>query len=390
MKRAAIALAILLMAVPAAAEPDAGAVDAGAVDAGDAADAGANADAGTVVVTCVEHVPAGARRPTLKEDFPHRGTSGYAAVLTLVLSHGKGEKVLPEGFHLQADSEAAKALEKAGFVIPDPSGGAAPKIEVAPGEGASAVTTVTIPIVPLPAKAGRNLLSLPPLPIAVARANNEYVTLCTAPHAIQVEDPTVNELDPKVKRNPLGRQQREDWPLARNLAMGIPAALALAVGAALLDRWWRKRPKKKPEPPRIPPWVTALSALDRIRRSSLLEEGKRGEHFDQVSDALRRYLGARYGFETLVEGADGLETTTREMLDLLERVRPPITELGRIKEFLEDCDLVKFARFTPTSEHCLQALERGEIIVKRTIPVMQLPSPVAPDAGAPRPPEAAA
>ena len=58
-------------------------------------------------------------------------------------------------------------------------------------------------------------------------------------------------------------------------------------------------------------------------------------------------------------------------------MRPPIVELPRIKEFLDDCDLVKFARFTPTSEHCLEALARGEAIVQRTIPVMQLPSPAA-------------
>jgi hypothetical protein len=60
------------------------------------------------------------------------------------------------------------------------------------------------------------------------------------------------------------------------------------------------------------------------------------------------------------------------MIELLERVRPPINELPRIREFLDDCDLVKFARFTPTSEHCLEALGRGETIVQRTVPVMQL------------------
>lgn len=415
---ATITVAIVCAAIPAIAQrkpssPDAGAAiarDAGArdassdapatladaavpdgLDAGEPADAGDAADAGlpaTVGGTCIEHVPIGARRPVLTESIARRGTSGYALELTVVIAHGKGEKVLPEGFHVQTGSDEAKALEKAGFVIPDATGGVAPKIVVAPstgGDTTSAVTTVTIPVVPLPTKAGRSVLELPPLPIAIARANNDYVTICTAPHAIQVEDPTINELDPKVKPNPEGRQQREEWPLARTLAWAIPAALAIALAAALLDRWWRKRPKLVPEPPRVPPWVTALQELDRIRRSSLLEEGKRGEHFDRVSDALRRYLGARYGFETVSQGAGGLEQTTREMLDLLERVRPPIGELPRIKEFLDDCDLVKFARFTPTSEHCLEALARGETIVQHTVPVMQLQG--APEAaGAAHPP----
>jgi hypothetical protein len=376
----------------ASAAVDAGDLDAGVADAGvaDPVDADGGADGGrpaAVFATCIEHVPPGAKRPLMDELFPKRGTSGYAVELRIVIAHGKGEKVLPEGIRFQSGSDEAKAFEKAGFYMPDPTGGVAPKITVAPGDGTSAVTTVTIPVVALPPKAGRNLLELPPLPIAIARANNDYVTLCTAPHTIQIEDPTINELDPKVKPNPPGRPQREEWPLARNLAIAIPVALALAVAAALLDRWWRNRPRAKPEAPRIPPWVTALQELDRIRRSSLLEEGKRGEHFDRVSDVLRRYLGARYGFEAVVQGVGGLETTTREMIELLERVRPPIVELPRIREFLDDCDLVKFARFTPTSEHCLEALARGETIVQRTVPVMQLSSaPAATPPAAPGPP----
>ena len=199
------------------------------------------------------------------------------------------------------------------------------------------MTTITIPVVPLPPTAGRNNLELPPLPIAISRANNEYVTICTAPHPILIEDPIANEVDPKVKQNPPGRPQREDWQLARTLAIAVPAGAALVVIGALLQRWWKKRPRVVPVAPRIPPWTMALAELDEIRRSNLLEEGKQGEHFDQVSFALRRYLGARYGFEAVGQGEGGLETTTGEMLDLLNRVRPPISELPRIKDFLDDC-----------------------------------------------------
>ena len=361
---------------------DAGASDAGPTDAGDAGttdagdgDAGAADDAGAAAgsATCVEHLPPGATRPLMTEELPQRGLSGYATELKIVIAHGKGEAVLPEGFHLRADSDALKALEKAGFIIPDPDGGAGPKIAVDPGKSGPALTTVTIPVVPLPPKPGRHSLELPPLPIAIARANNEYVTLCTAPHQILIDDPIANELDPKVKPNPPGRKQLEDWPLARQLAVGIPLAVAIAIAGALLYRWWSRRPKVKVEPPKVPPWITALDELDWIRRSSLLEEDKRGEYFDRVSDALRRYLGARYGFDSLPEGYNGLEITTGEMLDLLKRVRPPIDELPRIKDFLDDCDLVKFARFTPSREQCEESLARCATIVRRTIPVMQIP-----------------
>ena len=50
--------------------------------------------------TCVEHVPPGAKRPVISEEgSPPRGLSGYAAEASgLVVTHGKGETVLPEGF----------------------------------------------------------------------------------------------------------------------------------------------------------------------------------------------------------------------------------------------------------------------------------------------------
>jgi hypothetical protein len=44
--------------------------------------------------------------------------------------------------------------------------------------------------------------------------------------------------------------------------------------------------------------------------------------------------------------------------------------LKRISVFLEECDLVKFARATPDGEACLEALSRGEEIVRTTIPVV--------------------
>lgn len=366
MKRTALLLAGATLFAAATARADDPA-DAGAVDAG----------AESTVATCVEHVPEGATRPTLKEELAPRGTSGYVAELRLFITHGKGETVLPEGFRFQASSDAAKALEKAGFTIPDPGGGAAPTIKVEPAESGKSLTTLIIPLVPLPEKPGRNVLTLPPLPVAISRANNEYITVCTKRHSIMIEDPIANVLDPKVKPNPPARPQREDWPLARNLAIGTPIGIALAILGLWAWRLYQRRPKVVPEKPKIPPWIEAMRELEELRRSDLLEQGRTGEYFDRVSDAVRKYLGARYGFETTEQGYNGLETTTAEMLELLRRVQPPVTELYGIKQFLDECDLVKFARLEPTRDMCLTALDRGERIVQRTIPVMRAAAPTA-------------
>ena len=329
-------------------------------------------DADKAWASCVEHVPAGASRPKVVEAFPTRGVSGYATTLEVTVEHGKGESVLPEGFKTRSGGDAAKALAAAGFVLPDADGGAGPTVETKAG-ATSATTTLRIPFVPLPKEPGRNAMMLPPVPVAIARASGELVTLCTKPHPIVVEDPIANDPDPKVRPNPEPRPQREEWVLARQLAIGAAVGAVLAVLAAWLLRRWMKRPKPVPYVAPKLPWIAALEELDEIRRSALLPEKRFGEHFDRVSDCVRRYLGARYGF-------DGLETTTDEMRSLLRRVRPPVPELATIGAFLADCDLVKFARVEPMQQDCLDALARGETIVRRTTP--------APEASRPRDEEA--
>ncbi|MDI1447568.1 hypothetical protein [Polyangium sp. 6x1] len=320
-----------------------------------------DADAGARVwASCVERVPEGASRPKITETFPERGTSGWAAPLEITVVHGKGETVMPGGFRVERGSDQYKALEEAGFVLPDPDGGAGPIAVTEAGE-ASSTTKVTIPFVALPKNPGRSAMMLPPVPITLARASGDLVTVCTAPHPILVEDPIANELDPKVRPNPDGRSQREEWVLAKQLAMGaLVGAVLAAIGAWLFVRWAR-RPKPAPYVAPKLPWIAAIEELEAIRASNLITEGKNDEYFDRVSDCVRKYLGARYGF-------DGLESTTDEMQRTLARVRPPVRGLDTITRFLEEADLVKFARVLPSENDCLAALERGITIVRNTTP----------------------
>ncbi|MDI1429247.1 hypothetical protein [Polyangium sorediatum] len=320
-----------------------------------------DADAGARVwASCVERVPEGASRPKITETFPERGTSGWAAPLEITVVHGKGETVMPGGVRVERSSDQYKALEEAGFVLPDPDGGAGPIAVTEAGE-TSSTTKLTIPFVALPKNPGRNVMMLPPVPITLARASGDLVTVCTAPHPILVEDPIANELDPKVRPNPEGRSQREEWVLAKQLAVGaLVGAILTAIGAWLFLRWSR-RPKPVPYVAPKLPWIAAIEELEAIRASTLIAEGRNDEYFDRVSDCVRKYLGARYGF-------DGLESTTDEMQRTLARVRPPVRGLDTITRFLEEADLVKFARVVPSENDCLAALDRGITIVRNTTP----------------------
>lgn len=324
--------------------------------------------------SCIEKLPAGKLRPAFTETFPARGLSGHALPLVITLTHGPAETVLPTGFRFQPDAAEAKALKAAGFILPDPQGGAGPQVE-RKDESGSVKSKVTLSFVALPKEPGRHALVLPPLPITVARASGDLITLCTKPHSIVIEDPTSSTPNPKPKPNPPPRHQREEWTALKQ-ALTI-AAIALVVGAVLawlLGRWLKRpRPVPPPPPPR-PPWEVALESLHDLRHAGLTREGRFAEHFDRVSDVVRRYLGDRYGF-------DGLESTTREMLGELRRSTPRIVVLDEIERFLRQADLVKFARLTPTEPECSTALQEAQQIVERTVPPpMPAGAPAAPPA----------
>ena len=371
MRAAALFLALAAAAAPARAQAPSTSSSAPAAAAPvPAASTSSGSEAG-----CVEKLPAGKARPTLTESFPQRGLSGHALPLVVTLGHGPAETVLPTGFRFQPEAGEAKALKQAGFILPNPDGGAGPKVE-RKDEGGTTKSKVTISFVALPKEVGRHQLTLPPLPITVARASGDLITLCTQPHRIVIEDPTSSTPNPKPKENPPPRRQREEWTsLKQAVSIGAVALVIGAILAWLVGRWLKRpRPLPPPPPPR-PPWEVAFESLHDLRHAGLTGEGRFAEHFDRVSDILRRYLGDRYGF-------DGLESTTREMLGELRVTTPRIPVLDEIERFLRQADLVKFARLTPTEPECATALGDAQLIVERTVPK---PMP----ASAPTPPPAA-
>jgi hypothetical protein len=332
------------------------------------ADAGAPAAAPNFS-TCVEHIPEGKTRPVMTESFPQRAKAGYAALLHLEIQHGLGESVLPGGFKLQLDSAEGKAFGRAQFVIPSLDGPSAPRISRAQ-QADAATTSVDLSFVPLPKEAGPHTLLLPSVPIAIARASGELITVCTAPHELLVDDPTANLAQATPRPNPAPQPQLEVWTAAKNVALG--ALLALPLGgliAFLISRWLRRQRPLPPPPPPRPAWELALEALALVRGKRLVEQGLTTQHVAEVSLAVRDYLGRRFGF-------DGLESTTREILERLEPVRPEPDLWQRIEGLLRRADLVKFANLTPERAECELVLEDAEQIVRRTMQREPKPEPI--------------
>jgi hypothetical protein len=135
-------------------------------------------------------------------------------------------------------------------------------------------------------------------------------------------------------------------------------ALALAVILFILWRWWRNRKDDVYVAPPIPAHTRAKQKLE----EALALIGEPKTFCILVSDTIRSYLEERFTFHAP-------ERTTEEFLRELSDTDLLLPEQkGSLGRFLENCDLVKFAKYEP-GETELRELHRAAVtLVEETEP----------------------
>jgi hypothetical protein len=125
----------------------------------------------------------------------------------------------------------------------------------------------------------------------------------------------------------------------------------------------------RPGPPPRPAHEVALERLDRLGAYGFLENADNRPFYFAVSEIIRDYLGARFGF-------DSLEMTTDELMAELRRAAARELVLGEIEGWLSGCDLVKFAKISPSAAESRGTLETAIRIVTSTRPRIEpVPEP---------------
>lgn len=227
--------------------------------------------------------------------------------------------------------------------------------------GERTLTTYELDLLAL--EAGK--IDLPALTLRFVGVNGELSSGQTDPKQLTVRSLIANEpnAEPKPATKPIS-VMRDDYTVAW-VAFGLLAIALIVTATLLLSRWLKRRPKApEPLPPPRPAWELAIERLHGLlgQKDELFAHDRGEEFVDGVSDALREYLGRRYGF-------DGLERTTGELMSTLERMRPHKLSLSGVSLLLDECDLVKFARAKPNAEQC-QDLWNGAIgLIRATTPL---------------------
>ncbi len=121
------------------------------------------------------------------------------------------------------------------------------------------------------------------------------------------------------------------------------------------------------------PWEIAIDELDRIERLDLPEDGRFKLHYTLVADAMRIYVQAMYLRD--VSPIDAIDMTTDEIGTALRRSSLNHDDARQVNELLQEADIVKFAKFTPSVTQAYEASGQARYIVEVTRPQFQEEEP---------------
>lgn len=196
----------------------------------------------------------------------------------------------------------------------------------------------------------------------------EVETLRVPAHAFTVDAVLANEADPQLQPDdpPISLEYPNE--LAEAIIYASLGGIVLAALATLGIMAWlrRRREQDAVAPPPVPPHVLAYHELDglELAREPMLERGAFQDYYLRLTDITKAYLEGRFGIDANDRTTDEIR---RELTSRGHRLAP----LGadEVLRFLQDCDLVKFARFAPPLDEARDALLTVRGMVDRTRPI---------------------
>lgn len=188
---------------------------------------------------------------------------------------------------------------------------------------------------------------LPGIPVVVRRPGGECDTLlfkgqdvlfCTMP--VDTASFKIHDIKGQMK-----------YPLTfRELLPWIALALLLAgLGVGLYYFIQYRRRKKEEAAHKDPPHIVALRKLDAYRGDKYWAAPKQKLFYSGVTDALREYIGARYG-------VGAMEMTTAEIFAALKDSDMPADLKAELRDLFERSDYVKFAKYVASEQENAEVL----------------------------------
>jgi hypothetical protein len=130
---------------------------------------------------------------------------------------------------------------------------------------------------------------------------------------------------------------------------------------------YRRYKRKKSNQPvirreiKLPPHVIALNSLNTLNEKKLWQNGKIKEYHSEITEIIRKYFSERFDLHAL-------ELTTSETMELLRTTKDTEVIRDITEGFLNNADMVKFAKFSPLGSVNEEMMKQAVEIVEKTIP----------------------
>lgn len=198
---------------------------------------------------------------------------------------------------------------------------------------------------------------IPALSIEVVNPTGQKSTLTSDQAKVSVrsvltsKDETLKEIKP----------QADIAPDYKPFLLLLAALASAAYFIYLLVKWLKRRHKPGTaliQDTRTPEEI-AREAIRQLLARKLIEDGKFKAFYLELSEIIKRFLGTRLNVPSL-------ERTTREFTRDLRSTDIVEDQYRLIQDFLENCDLVKFAKYRPTAEEVQEAIGQADVIIGAT------------------------
>jgi hypothetical protein len=203
-------------------------------------------------------------------------------------------------------------------------------------------------------------VTIPPIAVRYKiKGNNEEKIALSNPVTFTVHTvPLEQKADIKDVKEPLTIPL--DWKFILLIVLIVLIILATAY------YFYRRYKKKKAELPvkkkiiRIPAHLRAMTALNNLENEKLWQKGAVKEYHSKITGIIRSYFEERFKLPAL-------ELTTSEQMQQLKKVLSAENILNITNEFLNNADLVKFAKFQPLPSVNEVMMQQAKEIVTNTI-----------------------
>ena len=137
--------------------------------------------------------------------------------------------------------------------------------------------------------------------------------------------------------------------------------LILAIGYFIYRRYIKNKPQPevKIKVEKIPLHKLTLRKLNQLEREELWQKGFIKDYHSKITDIIREYFEKQFGLPAL-------ERTTTESLKLLSKHPQGVKVLDTTSQFLNNADLVKFAKYTPLEIVNQEMMTQAKDIVNKT------------------------